>query len=160
MKEPVTTRRRLGEVKDTARMRFSFVCYGVDHRFGHPLRLCEKPSRAKAQRAPSVAETMVNAQLTHWFQAVEIKIRQIAFVLPTITPKKSQNMSRIFFGWDIFFTTLGTRKGLGAANVGETCDARGQQVPFLLLQPFLWPPDRCLFGTTEFHGRYRFSLSI
>jgi hypothetical protein len=60
-----------------------------DHRFGRPLRLCEKPSRAKAQSAHSVAETMVNAQLINWFQAVEIKIRQIAFVLPTITPKKS-----------------------------------------------------------------------
>jgi hypothetical protein len=54
-----------------------------------------------------VAETMVNAQLINWFQDVEIKFRQIAFVLPTITPKKSKNMSRIFFGWDIFFTTRG-----------------------------------------------------
>src|SRR6266508_3336278 len=32
-----------------------------------------------------------------------LKIRPIAFVLPTISPKKSQNMSRIFFGRDIFF---------------------------------------------------------
>src|SRR6266511_4121867 len=102
MKERVTTWRRLGEVKDTARMRLSFRCYGVDH-FGRPWRLCEKPSRAKAPRAHSVAETMVNAQLINWFQAVEIKIRPIAFVLPTISPKKSQNMSRIFFGRDIFF---------------------------------------------------------
>ena len=43
-----------------------------------------------------MAETMINAQLIYWFQAVDIKIRPIIFVLPLITPKKSQNMSRIF----------------------------------------------------------------
>jgi uncharacterized membrane protein YfbV (UPF0208 family) len=60
------------------------------------LRLCEKPSRAKAQWLHSVAETMINAQLMNWFQGVEIKIQLKAFVLPPITPKKSRNMSRIF----------------------------------------------------------------
>jgi len=44
---------------------------GVDRRFGHCLRLCEKPYRAKTQ---TVAETTVNAQLINWFQTVEIKI--------------------------------------------------------------------------------------
>jgi hypothetical protein len=75
---------------------------GVDHRFGHPLRLCEKPYRAKAQRLRSVAETMINAQSINWFQAVKIKIRPVAFVLPLTTPKKSQNMS-LFFLAGIFF---------------------------------------------------------
>jgi hypothetical protein len=96
MKERVTTRQRLGEVKDTARMRFSFGCYGVDYLFGHPLRLCEKPYRAKAQSVCSLAELMVNAQLINWFQAVNIKIRPKAFVLPPTSPKKSRNMSRFF----------------------------------------------------------------
>jgi hypothetical protein len=120
VKERVTARRRLEEVKDTARMRLSFRCYGVDHRFGHTLRLCEKPSRAKAQSVPSVAETMVNAQLINWFQAVEIKIRQIAFVLPTITPKKSQNMSRIFLVGIFFYDTRNmqkTRRGERRGNL-------------------------------------------
>jgi len=49
---------------------------GVDHRFGHPLRLCEKTYRAKAQRLRSVAETMSNAQSINWFQAVKIKSGQ------------------------------------------------------------------------------------
>jgi hypothetical protein len=49
---------------------------GVDHRFGHPLRLCEKTYRAKAQRLRSVAETMTNAQSINWFQAVKIKSGQ------------------------------------------------------------------------------------
>jgi uncharacterized membrane protein YfbV (UPF0208 family) len=43
-----------------------------------------------------MAETMIKAKLINWFQAVEIKIQPKAFVLPTITPKKSRNMSRIF----------------------------------------------------------------
>jgi len=46
-----------------------------------------------AQRPRSIAETTIKAQLINWFQAVEIKIRPKAFVLPPITPKKSRNMS-------------------------------------------------------------------
>jgi hypothetical protein len=49
---------------------------GVDHRFGHHLRLCEKPYRSKAQRLRSVAETMINAQSINWFQADKIKSGQ------------------------------------------------------------------------------------
>jgi hypothetical protein len=49
-----------------------------------------------------MAETTVKSQLINWFQAVEIKIRPVAFVLPPITPKKSGNMSQFFFGMDIF----------------------------------------------------------
>src|SRR5262245_3851343 len=69
-----------------------------------PLRICEKPSRKKAERLRSIAETMIKAQQINWFQAVEIKIRSTAFVLPPITPKKSKNMSLfnfvgIFFLW-------------------------------------------------------------
>jgi hypothetical protein len=67
--------------------------------------LCEKASRAKAQTLRSVAETMVNAQLINWFQAVDIKIRPVVFVLPPITPKKGGNVSRIFFGRDFFYET-------------------------------------------------------
>jgi hypothetical protein len=67
-----------------------------------PLRLCEKPSRTKAQRLRSIAETKIKAQLINWFQAVKIKIRPKAFVLPPITPKKSRNMSQ-FFLVGIFF---------------------------------------------------------
>ena len=52
--------------------------------------------RAKAQRLRSMAETMTIAQVINWFQAVEIKIRLAAFVLPLTTPRKSRNMSRIF----------------------------------------------------------------
>jgi hypothetical protein len=70
-----------------------------------PLRLCEKPSRAKTQRLRSIAETTIKAQLINWFQAIEIKIRSIAFVLPPISPKKSRNMSR-FFLVGIFFLWL------------------------------------------------------
>ena len=69
------------------------------------LRLREKSSRTKAQRLRSIAETMIKAQLINWFQAVEIKIRSIAFLLPTITPKKSRNMSQIFLV-GIFFLWL------------------------------------------------------
>ena len=67
-----------------------------------PLRLCEKTSRAKAQRLRLIAETTIKAQLINWFQAVKIKIRPKAFVLPTTTPKKSRNMS-LFFLVGIFF---------------------------------------------------------
>ena len=67
------------------------------------MRLCEKPSRAKAQRLHSVAETMINAQLMNWFQGVEIKIQLKAFALPTISPRKSQNMSRIFLVGIFFY---------------------------------------------------------
>jgi len=41
----------------------------------------------------------------NWFQAVEIKIRPVAFVLPPITPKKSGNMSRIFLVRIFFYDT-------------------------------------------------------
>jgi hypothetical protein len=49
-----------------------------------------------------MAETMINAQLKNWFQAIEIKIRPKAFALPPTTPKKSRNMS-LFFWVGIFF---------------------------------------------------------
>ncbi len=61
------------------------------------LRLCEKPSHAKAQMLRSIAETMIKALLINWFQAVELKIRPIAFLLPPISPKKSRNMSHFFW---------------------------------------------------------------
>jgi hypothetical protein len=35
---------------------------GLDHRFGHPLRLWETPFCAKTQRSRLMAETMVKAQ--------------------------------------------------------------------------------------------------
>jgi len=38
----------------------------------------------------------------NWFQAVKIKTRPKAFVLPTTTPKKSRNMT-LFFWVGIFF---------------------------------------------------------
>jgi hypothetical protein len=53
----------------------------------------KKPSRAKVTL---IAETTIKAQLINRFQAVKIKIRPIAFLLPTLTPKKRGNMSRIF----------------------------------------------------------------
>jgi hypothetical protein len=52
-----------------------------------------------------MTETMINAQLINWFQAVEIKIRPIAFALPTSTPKKSRNMSRFFLVGIFFYDT-------------------------------------------------------
>jgi hypothetical protein len=55
------------------------------------------------------AETVIKAQLINWFRAIEIKIQSIAFVLPTITPKKRRNMSRIFLVGIFFFTALGNR---------------------------------------------------
>ena len=70
-----------------------------------PLRFCEEPSRKKAQRLRSIAETIIKAQLINWFQAIEIKVRSIAFVLPPITPKKRRNMSQIFLV-GIFFLWL------------------------------------------------------
>jgi hypothetical protein len=72
---------------------------------------CEEPARAKAQRLRLIAETTTKAQLINWFQAVKIKIRPVAFVLPPTTPKKSRNMS-LFFLVGIFF--YDTRKGSGA----------------------------------------------
>jgi hypothetical protein len=36
-------------------------------------------------------------QLINWFQAVEIKIRPVTIALSTLTPRKSGNMSRIFW---------------------------------------------------------------
>jgi hypothetical protein len=69
------------------------------------LRLREKSSRAKAQRLRLIAETTIKAQLINWFQAVKIKIRPKAFVLPPTTPKKSRNMS-LFFWVGIFFLRL------------------------------------------------------
>jgi hypothetical protein len=45
---------------------------------------------------------MIKAQLINWFQAVKIKIRPVAFALPSTTPKKSRNMS-LFFLVGIFF---------------------------------------------------------
>jgi hypothetical protein len=41
-------------------------------------------------------------RLINWFQAVKIKIQPKAFILPTLTPKKSRNMSQ-FFLVGIFF---------------------------------------------------------
>jgi|SoiMethySBSTD1v2_1073268.scaffolds.fasta_scaffold3417178_1 hypothetical protein len=63
---------------------------------------CGKPSRANAQGLRLIAETTIEAQLINWFQAVKVKIRPKAFVLPTLTPKKSRNMSH-FFLVGIFF---------------------------------------------------------
>ena len=76
----------------------------------------------KTQRLRSVAETMINAQSIHWFQAVKIKIRPIAFALPPTTPKKSRNMS-LFFLVGIFF--YDTRK-------------KYRSIPSLL-PPAVWP---------------------
>src|SRR6266545_3366376 len=69
------------------------------------LSLRGKSSCTKAQRLRLIAETTVKAQLINWFQAVKIKIRPKAFVLPPITPKKSRNMSH-FFLVGIFFLWL------------------------------------------------------
>jgi hypothetical protein len=64
--------------------------------------LCIFPKDPLAQRARSLSEMTINAKLIIWVQAVEIKIRPIEFVPPTLTPRKSGNMSRIFFGWGFF----------------------------------------------------------
>jgi hypothetical protein len=45
----------------------------------------------------------IKAQLIHWFQAVQIKIRPKAFALPTTTPKKSRYMSHFFLVGIFFF---------------------------------------------------------
>jgi len=51
----------------------------------------------KGERLRLMAETTIKAQLINWFQAVKMKIRPKAFVLPTTTPKKSRNMSHFFW---------------------------------------------------------------
>src|SRR5262245_42814451 len=70
-----------------------------------PISFCAFAKNHLAQRLRSIAETMIKAQLINWFQAIEIKIRSIAFVLPPITPKKNRNMSR-FFWQGYFFCVL------------------------------------------------------
>jgi hypothetical protein len=67
-----------------------------------PFSFCVIAKNHLAQRLRSIAETMIKAQLINWFQAVKVKIRPKAFVLPTTTPKKSRNMS-LFFWVGIFF---------------------------------------------------------
>jgi hypothetical protein len=62
----------------------------------------QKTISSKAQRLRLIAEPTIKAQWVNWFQAVKIKIRPKAFVLPPITPKKSRNMSQ-FFLVRIFF---------------------------------------------------------
>ena len=86
----------------------------------------------KAQRLRSVVETMIIVQSINWFQAVKIKIRPIAFALPPITPKKSRNMSLLFWVGIFFYDTrekyrsnssLSTVCGLTeAAPLGETSE--------------------------------------
>jgi hypothetical protein len=67
-----------------------------------PFSFCVIAKNHLAQRLRPIAETMIKAQLINWFQAVKVKIRPKAFVLPTTTPKKSRNMS-LFFWVGIFF---------------------------------------------------------
>jgi len=61
-----------------------------------PLRHCEKPPRAKAQRLRSVAETAIKAQLIDWFQAVEKKSGQKHLCFHLL-PKKEQK--HVAFFW-------------------------------------------------------------
>jgi hypothetical protein len=51
--------------------------------------------------------------LINWFQAVKIKIRPKAFVLPPITPKKSRNMSQIFLVGIFFFVAESPKYNFG-----------------------------------------------
>jgi hypothetical protein len=62
----------------------------------------QKTISRKAQRLRLIAEPTIKTQWINWFQAVKIKIRPKAFVLPPITPKKSRNMSQFFLA-GIFF---------------------------------------------------------
>jgi hypothetical protein len=50
-----------------------------------------------AQRPRSLFEVTINARLIIRVQAVGIKNRPIEFVVPTLTPRKGGNMSRIFW---------------------------------------------------------------
>jgi hypothetical protein len=89
-------------------------CGGINLAKGEPGKHALLLLRALARRlSPAIRRmlemkgfcketTMTNAQLINWFQAVEMKIRPKAFVLPPTTPKKSRNMS-LFFLVGIFF---------------------------------------------------------
>jgi hypothetical protein len=87
---PLITNANIGKVFH-ARLCSFFLC-----------AFAKKPSRAKAQRLRLIAETTIKDQLINRFQAVKIKILPNAFVLPTLTPKKSRNMSQIFWQGDFF----------------------------------------------------------
>jgi hypothetical protein len=62
-------------------------------------------SSGKANFGNSLAETTIKAQLINRFQAVKIKIRPKAFLLPPTTPKKSRNMSHFFLVGTFFYDT-------------------------------------------------------
>ena len=82
----------------------------------------------KAQRLRSVAETMINAQSINWFQALKIKIRPVEFLLPPISPKKSENMSRIFFVGTFFLRhSEKVTPGLNFADIRKFVQAIGRQ---------------------------------